>query len=144
MGYTKAWSTLRGIWYGLQLDDNDNLKVNPGALTQQDIVSSVNRDDLRANNSISYAAGANTTITLAADPAKSHVVVGLGFTNPTTAGTLTLTVGGIIKWRLVNYVGHLPVLIFPMPIAGGLNTAVVLTLAGGDANTGLTLFSYDV
>ncbi|MDA8115286.1 MAG: hypothetical protein M0Z43_11265 [Acidithiobacillus sp.] len=29
MSYTKAWSALRNIWYGLQLDDNDNLKVTP-------------------------------------------------------------------------------------------------------------------
>lgn len=27
MGYMKAWSALRNIWYGVQLDNNDNLKV---------------------------------------------------------------------------------------------------------------------
>ena len=27
MGYMKAWSSLRNIWYGLQLDNNDRLKV---------------------------------------------------------------------------------------------------------------------
>ena len=144
MGYAKAWSTLRGIWYGLQLDDNDNLKVNPGALTQGDIVSTVKRDDLRTNNLVSYATGAAAQITLAADPAKSHVAVGFSLTNPTLAGTMELKIGGITKVKLVNYTGHIPTGMFPMPIGAGLNTSMQLVMTGGDANTAITLYSYDV
>lgn len=91
----KAWSVLRNKWYGLQLDDADNLKTNPGAsdasLDTIDVSRMSKGDVVTTHSGLTGASLSNALDCIG----RNAILVDVNV-SAFTSGTVTLTVMGAV------------------------------------------------
>lgn len=137
MGFMKAWSVARGIWYGVQLDANDAVKVTAvsadfGLITETDVITTVEKGD-RRTGFISAQASVGNAKTVAISAGQFAVVTCLIYTQSATLSTFKITVGSTdVLDGFIPVASSAGVVHFPPELWNGADGEdVILTITNG-------------
>ncbi len=88
----KAWSVIRDKWYGLQLDDDDNLKVAQGGLTEA-------LDKVSIHGSRLAPVLLETAHTIVTGATEDHILPAIGNNNAIYIDLLVSSITGTVNFH---------------------------------------------